>query len=82
MAPHHTKLFCHVNPLATLLKLHLVWGVGRNETLSEGQGQRGCTHNWPKSGTWGIQDRWWVVIICKTKFTQVKGASLEVSSET
>lgn len=26
--------------------------------------------------TWGVQNRWWVVIICKTKFTQVKGASL------
>lgn len=26
--------------------------------------------------TWGIQNGWWLVIICKNKLTQVKGASL------
>lgn len=25
---------------------------------------------------WGVQNGWWLVIICKIKFTQVKGASL------
>lgn len=48
MAPHHTKFVALVKSLATLVKLHLVWGTdGGDEILSAGQGQRSRSYNWP-----------------------------------
>lgn len=82
LAPHHTQLGALLvqagHPLATLLKHHLVWGIGwaLGNSQLDGGPEEVPTHAWPRcipggsrmDGGWSSSER--------TKFTCLEGASL------